>query len=604
MSATGRYLDADGNVLNLVSILGSGATPISEQVHALEQYAPHSGLILGEDGKAYSLVDVIANYKAQLQAENEGYTDGKIDALTGADIALADAGGHYTTKTAEAALQQVGSQLAAKATKAASPTVGHIATLDSGGNPTDSGHALSEYASAPGLAAVAGDVADIPSYTFDGFTVATTTVPGETGGDTALQENAGYVQNSNGQITGTASTWRYSQFIPISRINGVCGDFFAHVSVAAVSYYSAANFSTWLGKIASTDYEKLTYVNTVGTVSQSTILDNAPEGAQYVVFSTDGASRSLYANLTSTPDETSITVSPRSPMNYGKILHMSFDDTIYAFQDLTTNASTYTTIFDSPFFGALKTMHDTYGAVFSCYCYYNEYTDETKGTLVFSLADCTTDFAEDFAANADWLRFGFHTIDLYTNYAAASAETALGDYETTINRLIAITGSIDCIDTCVRLHNYSGSAEVCVALRDAVCGVTGLLSGEQSDILSQGYYFSSALDAIASIVGIKGRYFDAETQLFFFPTNTRLDNYIAYDPNAANYVETYLDSLITAQRKNRNHVMIMFAHQNQMFNSSSGLSTDYVNRFTICCAWAVENGYSFAFPMDKIDVSL
>jgi len=115
MSATGRYLDADGNVLNLVSILGSGATPISEQVHALEQYAPHSGLILGEDGKAYSLVDIIANYKAQLQTESEGYTDGKIDALTGADIALADAGGHYTTKTAEAALQQVASQLAENA---------------------------------------------------------------------------------------------------------------------------------------------------------------------------------------------------------------------------------------------------------------------------------------------------------------------------------------------------------------------------------------------------------------------------------------------------------------------------------------------------------
>lgn len=57
------------------------------------------------------------------------------------------------------AVQENASQLAAKATKAATPTAGHIATLDSGGNLIDGGYSPSGLSAAitPGIVAVSGN---------------------------------------------------------------------------------------------------------------------------------------------------------------------------------------------------------------------------------------------------------------------------------------------------------------------------------------------------------------------------------------------------------------------------------------------------------------
>ncbi len=56
--ASGRVITKDGQVVNIVDVLGGG-TPVSNRQYDIDQYAPRGGLILGEDGKAYDLVSLL-----------------------------------------------------------------------------------------------------------------------------------------------------------------------------------------------------------------------------------------------------------------------------------------------------------------------------------------------------------------------------------------------------------------------------------------------------------------------------------------------------------------------------------------------------------------
>jgi hypothetical protein len=221
------------------------------------------------------------------------------------------------------------------------------------------------------------------------------------------------------------------------------------------------------------------------------------------------------------------------------------------------------------------------------------YNDSEKTVLDFSLANCTNKFADEFTENYSWLRFGFHSIDNYTNYNnTITAEQALSDYNTMITELIRITGSVKCIDTCIRTQSFSGTKADCEAWRDAPCGINGFLTsdygetnGSENFQTTSGYYLTNTQ---YTRCGYKGRYFDPETELFFFPSNLRMDS-----TSSTNMI-AYLNKFNTATRYNRSHMMIMYAHENQWGN-------DYPVRIEKACQWALENGYEFIFPMDKID---
>ncbi len=51
-----------------------------------------------------------------------------------------------------------------------------------------------------------------------------------------------------------------------------------------------------------------------------------------------------------------------------KVVHISIDD-VEAIFDLINNQDTYSSLFDQPFMGYLKELHDRYGAYFALYTY-------------------------------------------------------------------------------------------------------------------------------------------------------------------------------------------------------------------------------------------
>lgn len=180
----------------------------------------------------------------------------------------------------------------------------------------------------------------------------------------------------------------------------------------------------------------------------------------------------------------------------GGYLHFSVDDSNSIFEDLTLNAERYDSIFDQPQLKFIKKLHDKYGIVISFYVYYSWDVENNR----FLLSDATDQFKEEFTANANWLRFGFHAKDADA-YESISAVEELEYYNRTIRELIRITGSEKCIDSFVRLDRYVANVEMVDYMHSADNGIVGLLGADddrQSYALS--YDKMKESDEIARLV--------------------------------------------------------------------------------------------------------
>lgn len=285
-----------------------------------------------------------------------------------------------------------------------------------------------------------------------------------------------------------------------------------------------------------------------------------------------------------------------------RMIHFSFDDTIASLRDLTEKSSTYTSVFQQPFFKVLKELHDTYGACFSCYCFYQILNSTDTSVVDFSLEDVTDAYAAEFTANASWLKFGYHSLHGSMNYGSANdKEVVKTAYDNFITQIVRITGSVKCIDLVVRLQNFAGSKVACQAMRDCACGIIGFLAGDYAEAgktlpvafenyTVSGYYLSAPA---TTFLAHHGRYFDATEQLYFYPSCLRLDNI------ASANVPTYMDYFNTVDSYGRSGNLIMYCHENQMFKNGS-CNADYKRRMAGVCDWGLANGYTFGFPMDKI----
>jgi hypothetical protein len=80
----------------------------------------------------------------------------------------------------------------------------------------------------------------------------------------------------------------------------------------------------------------------------------------------------------------------------------SLDDNILFLKDIHLNSSKYKSIFQNPYLGFLKEVHDTYGTKIHINIYY-----QTEG---FNLSMQTDKFKSEWENNSDWLRLSFHAL--------------------------------------------------------------------------------------------------------------------------------------------------------------------------------------------------
>ncbi|WP_322970316.1 hypothetical protein [Faecalibacter sp. LW9] len=258
-----------------------------------------------------------------------------------------------------------------------------------------------------------------------------------------------------------------------------------------------------------------------------------------------------------------------------KYLHFSFDDVVLSLKDLTTNQSTYTSIFNNVFFAELKRLHDTYGAVFSLYCF-----TETTG---WDFSNFPTKYAQEIRDNSDWLKFGFHTKNTSTNYQSATASAIKADYDYFINQFYAKTQSINAIDRVVRLQNFLGNLDAIKSIRDTNCGILGLLTADDTRV---SYYLNSEQVAY---INSHDSFTDSDNFLKLFKTEQRLEG--------VSNINTYLANFLTPQYANQSKELILFTHEIELYSTAGGsLNNTMKSKIESCLNWAKTNKYSFDFP--------
>ena len=200
------------------------------------------------------------------------------------------------------------------------------------------------------------------------------------------------------------------------------------------------------------------------------------------------------------------------------MIHFSIDDFLFTFHDLTKNEEQYASLFDQPVFAFFRRMHETYGAVFSCYCFGENVASG------FSLSDVTCKYRKEFLENAYWLKFGFHGLNgeaVYgdnggTRVINRSAVQAAEDYEYVTGQLARIVGE-EAIDRVPRIHFFAGTAECCMAWKKAPYGIRGLLTADDDRC---SYYHDEAMrDKLLR----EDVLYDEERKLTFHRTHIRLE---------------------------------------------------------------------------------
>lgn len=404
-------------------------------------------------------------------------------------------------------------------------------------------------------------------------------------------ENTGYsLFTTNGYIKtdGTIQTnsgWKRTGFISINDF--VACTVWLHTSVASIAFYQSEDLSSYLGYAGSGTY------GTEGTFNKSDL--TIPAGTNYVIISTEnlGTSRPYTASSITTlvvvtnglkqrveelEDWQSIT-----SKNNG-FAHISFDDVVFCLHDITQNANTYTSIFDNDFLALLKTLHDTYGAVFSLFVFLEDSTTGEHATG-WTLANTTTQFSAEFAANADWLKFGLHALNKNVNYAARSAADAATDYATFVTAIMSITGTTECIDRLPRLGNFAGGLAQMQALRDADAGIIGGLAAYDT---RDSYYLTSAESSFAYK---KGVLIDAENHLAFYTSLNALEG------SAPSTLFNAKNTPATMGRFfNLEWMMHEYAIGGQDYGYSSYDWNTMAQRLEQACQISKNNGYTWEYP--------
>lgn len=186
-------------------------------------------------------------------------------------------------------------------------------------------------------------------------------------------------------------------------------------------------------------------------------------------------------------------------------INFSVDDVIGAFCWLErTNAQT---IYESFVFNVLRDIHIRYGIKIDAYCIVKN-NDK-------SLYNVSDKWIDEFKEAESWLRFGFHSYDMNSNYNNSFGEEILNEYRTFENEIKRITGHEKCSDM-VRLHYFSGNRDVMYCLRK--CGIKTFLTADD-DRVSYGLD-ENAINSLNSC----GKWRDDNDDIEYIKTDFRIEH--------------------------------------------------------------------------------
>ena len=217
-----------------------------------------------------------------------------------------------------------------------------------------------------------------------------------------------------------------------------------------------------------------------------------------------------------------------------QIIHLSIDDVIWVFEDLTKNETKYNSAFENSILKQLKNYHDKYDAKFSLYCFY--------ASENFNLSMCTAKFKYDFVKNSDWLKFGFH------GYNKDSVINQNFTISTFYKELLRIVGTEQCFTNILRLHFFSGNEDIINEIYSFYNNNIILLTADIIETHPTSYYLNNAQ---MNKINQNEEYKDINN-IVFWMTDYRLDDIKKYKKNFKN--------------NEKEDTLVIFTHEKMLHN--------------------------------------
>ncbi|MBE7010750.1 MAG: hypothetical protein E7418_04580 [Ruminococcaceae bacterium] len=152
------------------------------------------------------------------------------------------------------------------------------------------------------------------------------------------------------------------------------------------------------------------------------------------------------------------------------------DDVIWVFRDLHRERPA--SLFDNAYMKGLKEAHDAYGLKVQLNVFYR--TDFYYGMDEFSLAEMTDAYKEEWQANKDWIKFGFHSKQEFPDYPFVNADydDVAQCYDMTLKEIIRFAGE-GMFSVAVVPHWLPMSKDGCRALSDRGIRLIGVSYGDK-----------------------------------------------------------------------------------------------------------------------------
>lgn len=254
---------------------------------------------------------------------------------------------------------------------------------------------------------------------------------------------------------------------------------------------------------------------------------------------------------------------------------VSIDDAIWFLKDIHQN--NYQSLFDNPFLGFLKELHDAHGTNVHINLFY-----ETDG---FDLSQMTDAFRNEWKANASWLQLSFHARAEFPDnpYKHASYQQVKKDCDAVIKQIRRFAGD-ESVAAITTLHWGEVPVEVSRALRDAGYALQLCDFNVDDNLAPCSYYLT--VDQRRHM-NKRFVWHDNKEAITFVKSS------IIIDTKKAEEIIPFLDRY---ERESRKPPYVdLLVHEQYFYEYYHNYQPDYRAKVITAVQWAVDNGYSPAF---------
>lgn len=309
------------------------------------------------------------------------------------------------------------------------------------------------------------------------------------------------------------------------------------------------------------------------------VINGIPALCEYGVYTTNVQLKD-YSNIIHIVDEvsgytTSMTV--YWLRNYTNSYRLSMDDNIWFLRDIAYNADKYRSIFENPYLGFFKKVHDEYGSKVHFNIYYQ---DEE-----FNLTHMPVKYKSEWRDNSDWIRLSFHALQDKPDmpYINAGYDQVRRDCEMVMEQVRRFAGE-EVTGQVTTLHWGEATIDGCRALRNVgyKCQVCDF--NVDNDLPPCSYYLD---DEKRRHMSKRFIWKDNSEDIIF----TRLA--IVTDCHKLENIVPYLDKIWKEPKKSGYIDFCM--HEQYFYPQYIAYQSNYREKVLTTVRWAVEKSYKPAF---------